>query len=263
MKKRFTDIDIWKDPWFRSLPLAIKLLWFFILGSCDNSGVWKTDLELASFFIGTSTNYDEALKLLNAGKERIIILKNGDWFISDFISFQYKELSPASAPHREVLELLKKHNLPLPKGSARVRKGLSNPSSTLKDKDKDIEKDIENEKGEEIKCIFELYKKVLERPTYKLSEKRKNKILTRLNEPIVGSIEWANSRLMECLVAICQVSLSEFHQGNNNAGKRYVELDEHILKSEEQVEKRLNEAIETDNLLKIKDYLQKEGCING
>lgn len=262
-----TDIDKWKDPWYRKLPCKGKCLWEYILSICDNAGVWKPDIELASFFIGEHLDYEEALKLINEGKERVKVLENGDWLILDFISFQYKELSPASAPHKQVLELIKKHNLPIPKGRARVREGLGNLSPTLKDKDidKETDKDKETEKSKEtekeIKNIFEFYKKVLQRPTYKLTKKRKEKISQRLKEPLIGSVEWANTRFLECLTALCQVSLSGFHQGENEAGKRYVELDEHIFRSEEQVEKRLNEAIETGNAEKIKDYLFKEGYV--
>ncbi len=143
--KRFTDTDKWKDPWFRKLSVDYKNLWQYITDNCDNAGVWKPDFELASFCIGQSIEHEEALDLFNQDKERIKVLDNGKWYITDFISFQCGELKEKCKPHAHVLSLLKKHNL-----YERYAKGIH----TLKEKDKDKDQDIDQEKEEEKKKRF-------------------------------------------------------------------------------------------------------------
>lgn len=255
--KRFTDTNKWEKNWFRKLSPEYKCFWYYFTEHCDGAGVWEPDFELVHTFIGKKIEQNIAFDLFNKGKTRVIVLDNGDWYIPDFISFQCGELSDTCPAHKPIFKLLQKHNLP-----DRVVNRVSN---TLQEKEKDIDKekdkDKREDKEEEIRNIFGFYTKVLERPTYKLTTKRKEKISQRLKEPLIGSIEWARTRFIECLIAICQVSLSNFHQGENKAGKRYVELDAHIFRTEEQLEQRLNEAIEVGNLEKIQAYLQKEGYV--
>ena len=145
MKKRFTDIDKWKDPFYRKLASKYKTLREYIYDNCDNAGVLKPDMELASFCIGDAFEDDKALKVFNQDKERIKVLDNGDWFITDFISLQYKELNPACAPHRHVLELLEGHNI-LIDGLVRVKEGFGKGTVTLKEEDKEKEQEKEQEK---------------------------------------------------------------------------------------------------------------------
>ena len=50
--KRFTETNKWEDPWFRKLKPEMKLLWSWLLDSCDNAGIIDADIELAAFQIG-------------------------------------------------------------------------------------------------------------------------------------------------------------------------------------------------------------------
>ena len=58
MKKRFTDCDKWRDPWFRRLSVQAKLVWLWLLDNCDNAGVIDVDIELAAFQIGEEIKRD-------------------------------------------------------------------------------------------------------------------------------------------------------------------------------------------------------------
>src|SRR3990167_2181446 len=86
MKKIFTDSDIYEDVWFRDLPPEYKLLWEYICRRCQY-GIWKPDFKLAEFMIGGKLDEKTALDLLNNGKARIEVLKNGCWFVVDFCQF--------------------------------------------------------------------------------------------------------------------------------------------------------------------------------
>lgn len=111
MSKRFFETSIWtQNQWFRKLKPTTKLFWFYLLGNCDNVGVWEEDWDLASFIIGEPLNPGEIYKDLN-GKIRSISSKK-IWIV-DFCNFQYKELNEQTAdkPRKSYIELLKKHGL--------------------------------------------------------------------------------------------------------------------------------------------------------
>ena len=109
MSKRFTDTEKWGKRWFRRLAPSLKLLWIYILDKCDNSGVIDLDKELIEFLIGEKIEWG---KVETEMEKQIIILKNGKWWIRDFIRFQYgDELRESNKPQRYVLNLLKMHGL--------------------------------------------------------------------------------------------------------------------------------------------------------
>jgi len=139
MSKRFTATEKWDDPWYRKLPCKYRDFWQYILDRCDNSGVWVKDFETAVYFIGDPLDEQEALDILNTGKERISVLNGGTrWLIKDFVSFQFGVLSENSRVHRSIMALQKKHQ----------NKGYLKGINTLKDKDKDKDKDKERGVGE-------------------------------------------------------------------------------------------------------------------
>lgn len=94
MSKRFTDTEKWKDPWFRSLPPWGKLLWLYICDECDNGGIWKVDIDLASFQIGIQINKEEAIRILNSDrpgeKPRVMEIDDGKyWIATGLYEFQW------------------------------------------------------------------------------------------------------------------------------------------------------------------------------
>lgn len=133
MAKRFTDTEIWNDPWFRKLSLEAKTFWRFLLDRCDAAGYWKKDYEMSTFQCGFEMT-DEVILEINNGKERI---KDHGMHLEvvDFISFQYGTLKADVNPHKPIIRLLEYYQ------SKGYRKGIN----TLKDKEQD--KDKEQERG--------------------------------------------------------------------------------------------------------------------
>lgn len=108
MPKRFTDTDKWKKPFIRGLEGAYKLLWMYILDDCDHAGIWQVDFEVARIRIGETVDYPTAEKLFHG---RIKVIDKFKWFVPDFITFQYGELSDKNRLHISVLTILNKYNL--------------------------------------------------------------------------------------------------------------------------------------------------------
>ena len=141
-KLRFTNTEKWRDPWFQDLPAVNKLLWLYLVDNCDNAGVWVVNKREAEFHLNEKIDWDNALSFFDG---RIEWLGDSKWYIVKFISFQYPSgLSEKSAPHRQVLRVLKSHGLD-PNG--RVVGSLpSRLGGRAKDKDKDKEEDKDKEK---------------------------------------------------------------------------------------------------------------------
>ena len=155
MAKRFTDTNIWDDPWFRKLAPKYKEFWRYLYEKCDYAGIWKKDFEMASFLIGEEIKEEEVLRLFNTKeKQRIVILNDEKWFIPQFIHFQYGKLNPQNKIHLSIINILKKEGVY--KSYLRVNKGLAKGYLTLKEKEKEKEKDKDKEKDKEKE--EELYK---------------------------------------------------------------------------------------------------------
>lgn len=154
MKKRFTDVEKWDDPWFVSLEPKTKLFWIWLLDNVDQAGVWEKFEKKYQFETGLNISLEAMIEDLgdrvNDLGDKILIPK--------FVKFQYgAELSESSNYHRGILKLIEKHELEmndqgllkgrsrvaqgLVKGKSRVTQGLNNPKSRVLDKDKDKDKD--------------------------------------------------------------------------------------------------------------------------
>jgi hypothetical protein len=154
MAKRLTDSNKWNDNWFTDLPADMKLVWLYILDTCDHAGVYKVSMKLLRFQTGTERTEEEIINYL---KDRIYIADD-KWFIPKFITFQYKNFFTSKTPAIvSARELLVNHNIIQPNDNTlpTLNKGLSNDSLTLieplsndyirtKDMDKDIDKAKDN-----------------------------------------------------------------------------------------------------------------------
>jgi hypothetical protein len=135
MAKRLHDTDCWKKEWFRHLSINSKILWLYILDSCDCAGIWEKDLEMASFLTAvplTDQNLTDVSKQIKPidGKRFIVL---------DFIEFQYGELSETSKMRKPVFTQLAKFNLKYPIDT------VSCFQDTVKRKRKDKDKDNSKE----------------------------------------------------------------------------------------------------------------------
>ena len=132
MAKRFTDTEKWRRPWFRQLSNEYKLLWYYILDTCDMIGVWYVDIELASFLIGIKISKPDALK---AFRKQIRVLDKSRWFVKDFVGFQYGKLVPTNNMHKSAIAKLKAANIPIsPNGSDKKFQGLPRGSPGAQEK---------------------------------------------------------------------------------------------------------------------------------
>ena len=126
-----TDCDKWKKPFIKSLTPHLKLFWLFILDDCDHAGVWHVDIEVAELRLGIKINKTEALKAFG---EKVFVINGGNmWFIPDFITFQYGELTVKNKMYKPVSSILKKYNL----------MGHLSPINGGKEKEEDKVKDKE------------------------------------------------------------------------------------------------------------------------
>ena len=141
MAKRFTDSDKWKKAWFRKLSPKYKCFWIYLTDQCNHAGIWEVDFDLASMFIGEDINGVEVLELF---PDHIQQINTTQWFIKDFIEFQYKctieQLNPSNKAHNSVISILNKYD---------IIEGLASPLQGDKDKDKDKDKELDKDKDKE------------------------------------------------------------------------------------------------------------------
>ena len=109
MANRFTDTEKWRKQWVRSLNPKHKLFWVYILDECNHAGIWEPELDIASLRLGVTLDDKEILSVFG---DKVQVLKNGKWFIPNFVDFQYKTgLNPENRAHKSVIELLKKEGV--------------------------------------------------------------------------------------------------------------------------------------------------------
>jgi len=112
MAKRFTDTEKWNEDWFLDLPTNHKLFWIYICDNCNHAGIFKPNKRMFELLIGEKINSDNFIKDLNSGKDRVIILPNGRWYLTGFIKFQYGEiLNPNNRVHNSILNILIQNNI--------------------------------------------------------------------------------------------------------------------------------------------------------
>lgn len=146
MAKRFIDTTIWiQNKWFRKLDPKHKLLWIYLLTSCDQVGVWEEDIELASILIGYEYTIDD---LDNVFVDRLKKINGKKYWIVDFINFQYGVLQEGgkNRPHQSYIDLLKKHRLYID-----YTNSIHRDKDKEKDKDKDIDVDISSNQSPTLK----------------------------------------------------------------------------------------------------------------
>jgi hypothetical protein len=130
MSKRFIDTDIFRKPWFFKLDRECKLFWIYLFTNCDIAGVIDLNVELAK----VESRIDNIEELIKKLDKQLVKLSSGKYHLTEFVEFQYGELSEKCKPHLAVIKKLKFYGILKNKGYA---KGIQ----TLKDKDKDKDKD--------------------------------------------------------------------------------------------------------------------------
>jgi hypothetical protein len=144
------------------------LLWFYLISNCDSVGVWKEDLELASYII--KCEYTEETVLKTFGDKIKVLPDKQKWWIRDFCKFQYGILqeNANNKPHKSYIELLKKHRLYI---------DYKKTIDSLKDKEREKEKEKEGDSKGGVKLKSKI--PVKKKPTKKKLGEYKHVLLTR------------------------------------------------------------------------------------
>lgn len=153
MASRFTDTKIWDEDWFIDMPIEYQHFWTYIKDNCDHAGIWKPNKSGFEMRCKVKVNLDSFLEKANRDKNRILKLKDGNWFLTGFVKFQWfnkKEsfdLTSANKLHLSIIHQLKKFSVPY----TEVR-GLKEVFETSKemDKVKDKVKDKKEERAPEM-----------------------------------------------------------------------------------------------------------------
>lgn len=147
MAKRLTDSEKWKDPFFEELTKDLKLAWLYLLDDCDHAGIWKKSIKRLNFSLDTNLTEND---LLDAFKERIIVLSNDKWFIHKFVTFQYGNdfINSKQKAVISAIKILNENNLikELDNGLLTLSIPLTNPMDTLMDMDTDTDMDKDMDK---------------------------------------------------------------------------------------------------------------------
>lgn len=86
MAKRFTDTDKWKDEWYTELPNDYKVIWQYLLDTCDNAGIYKRNIKLLNYYCNTNVSTEDILKVF---RDRVSLIADDKWIINKFCVYQY------------------------------------------------------------------------------------------------------------------------------------------------------------------------------
>ncbi len=147
MACRFTETDLWDEDWFIELGSEYQHLWNYIKDKCNHAGIWKPNKSGFEMRAKTKVNLDSFFLKVNGDKERILKLRDGNWFLTGFIKFQWfnkKEsfdLALSNRLHFSIHNELLKYSVPFGK----IR-GLREVLQTSKDKVKERDQEEKSEK---------------------------------------------------------------------------------------------------------------------
>lgn len=113
MAKRFTDTEKWGKAWFYDLAPMEKLIWLYILDSCDHAGIWYGAFGRLASDLKTSFSTADFERTFS---KQILKIGEGKYFIPSFVEFQYKlenftDLKPENRAHAAVIAVLRKYGL--------------------------------------------------------------------------------------------------------------------------------------------------------
>ena len=151
--KRFTDTKKWQGDWFQPLKSDDKVIWMYLVDSCNNAGVISPNIGMLEYCTGVKFNPD---RFKEAFKEKVRILPCGKWFIPSFIEFQQgckiQDLSEKNNAHKQILRLLelidyeKSSTWEPPMGGPKeAQYSIVKYSIYKKEKDSDVNKNIREE----------------------------------------------------------------------------------------------------------------------
>src|SRR6185312_4104773 len=139
MAKRLTDTEKWKDEWYVSLSNDDRIVWQWLLDNCSHAGFCKRSMSILNMMC--RVNYTEE-EMISKMSNRLIIIRT-EWFIPNFIRFQYSSLMSLKPAILSVVKELYAKNcvgiIPESFGDNYkiISKSFDNHCQMIKDKDKD------------------------------------------------------------------------------------------------------------------------------
>jgi len=94
VKKRFTDTLKWEKEWFLSLTPNDKIIWLYLLDSCDEAGLWNVNWRLCSMLTGVEFSEPPSSiqhQLVETNHDKVL-------YIKDFMEFQYPDYMEKKSP---------------------------------------------------------------------------------------------------------------------------------------------------------------------
>jgi len=120
MSKRFVDTEMFSDDWFMDLSKDGKIMWFYLITTCDHAGIFKLNEKLCKFHTGVN---DPASVIEQLGN-RIVRVREQLYFIPKFITFQYPNFPNSKVMQQQsAVAILEKYGLFL-NGSVTVAEDL-------------------------------------------------------------------------------------------------------------------------------------------
>jgi hypothetical protein len=104
MAQRFTDTQKWEDEWFTEMSNDFKIIWIYLLDTCDNAGIWKQNIKLLNFSCGTNISLERLAEIF---KGRITKIDTDKWIINKFCVYQYG-IDFLNSKNKAVLSAIKK-----------------------------------------------------------------------------------------------------------------------------------------------------------
>lgn len=89
MSRIYSDTGIWNEDWYVSMPGDYQHFQKFSWEHCDCAGVWKPNIITFGKLSGFDISIEKFKEYVNNDKERVIVLKNGRWFFTGYIKFQW------------------------------------------------------------------------------------------------------------------------------------------------------------------------------
>lgn len=124
MAKRLTDTNKWQDEWYLGLDNDYRIIWQYILDTCNHAGILKKSFSLMNFCCHTKITEDEFRQVFEG---RVVDCKTY-YFIPKFITFQYGHEFESKRPVVvSVIKELKQKGL-----FGMIDKSLGNDSNIIK-----------------------------------------------------------------------------------------------------------------------------------
>lgn len=152
-KKRFTDTLKWEKEWFLSLEIGDKLVWLYLLDSCNEAGLWNVNWRLCSMLTGVElTGPSEEI-------EKQLIKTNHDkvYYLKGFMDFQYPDYMLKKSPMiRKCVDKLMRYGIVDPDEyetaqSSNVMESVSRVVDRVQEQEQDKVKDKVKDKVVKVK----------------------------------------------------------------------------------------------------------------